>query len=275
MFSILANIFGSLLGFIYNFIGNYGLSIICFSVIIKLILLPMSIKQQKAMKQANKLQEEMKKIQDKYGNDTEKINQEVMNLYKKTGMNPFSGCFISLIQFALIISVFVMVRSPLTYVKKIDKSTIEKYNNQLKEINSNYDARYPEISILKEFGNQDKNIYMNMDFIGIDLSSIPTDNNNIKTWIIPILYVITSILAMKLNNTSNTGNNKEEKKKTEAEEQMQQMNKTMMLFVPIMSISIAIIAPLGLTLYWFISNILSIIERIFIGKFQKQQEEVV
>ena len=275
MFSILANIFGSLLGFIYNFIGNYGLSIICFSVIIKLILLPMSIKQQKAMKQANKLQEEMKKIQDKYGNDTEKINQEVMNLYKKTGMNPFSGCFISLIQFALIISVFVMVRSPLTYVKKIDKSTIEKYNNQLKEINSNYDARYPEISILKEFGNQDKNIYMNMDFIGIDLSSIPTDNNNIKTWIIPILYVITSILAMKLNNTSNNGNNKEEKKKTEAEEQMQQMNKTMMLFVPIMSISIAIIAPLGLTLYWFISNILSIIERIFIGKFQKQQEEVV
>lgn len=275
MFSILANIFGSLLGFIYNFIGNYGLSIICFSVIIKLILLPMSIKQQKAMKQANKLQEEMKKIQDKYGNDNEKINQEVMNLYKKTGMNPFSGCFISLIQFALIISVFVMVRSPLTYVKKIDKSTIEKYNNQLKEINSNYDARYPEISILKEFGNQDKNIYMNMDFIGIDLSSIPTDNNNIKTWIIPILYVITSILAMKLNNTSNTGNDKEEKKKTEAEEQMQQMNKTMMLFVPIMSISIAIIAPLGLTLYWFISNILSIIERIFIGKFQKQQEEVV
>lgn len=275
MFSILANIFGSLLGFIYNFIGNYGLSIICFSVIIKLILLPMSIKQQKAMKQANKLQEEMKKIQDKYGNDTEKINQEVMNLYKKTGMNPFSGCFISLIQFALIISVFVMVRSPLTYVKKIDKSTIEKYNNQLKEINSNYDARYPEISILKEFGNQDKNIYMNMDFIGIDLSSIPTDNNNIKTWIIPILYVITSILAMKLNNTSNNENNKEEKKKTEAEEQMQQMNKTMMLFVPIMSISIAIIAPLGLTLYWFISNILSIIERIFIGKFQKQQEEVV
>ncbi len=275
MFSILANIFGSLLGFIYNFIGNYGLSIICFSVIIKLILLPMSIKQQKAMKQANKLQEEMKKIQDKYGNDTEKINQEVMNLYKKTGMNPFSGCFISLIQFALIISVFVMVRSPLTYVKKIDKSTIEKYNNQLKEINSNYDARYPEISILKEFGNQDKNIYMNMDFIGIDLSSIPTDNNNIKTWIIPFLYVITSILAMKLNNTSNNGNNKEEKKKTEAEEQMQQMNKTMMLFVPIMSISIAIIAPLGLTLYWFISNILSIIERIFIGKFQKQQEEVV
>lgn len=275
MFSILANIFGSLLGFIYNFIGNYGLSIICFSVIIKLILLPMSIKQQKAMKQANKLQEEMKKIQDKYGNDTEKINQEVMNLYKKTGMNPFSGCFISLIQFALIISVFVMVRSPLTYVKKIDKSTIEKYNNQLKEINSNYDTRYPEISILKEFGNQDKNIYINMDFIGIDLSSIPTDNNNIKTWIIPVLYVITSILAMKLNNTSNTGNNKEEKKKTEAEEQMQQMNKTMMLFVPIMSISIAIIAPLGLTLYWFISNILSIIERIFIGKFQKQQEEVV
>ncbi len=274
MFSMLANIFGSLLGWIYNFLGNYGFSIILFSIIIKIILLPMSIKQQKSMKQANKMQEEMQKIQEKYGNDKEKINQEIMELYQKTGMNPFSGCFLSIIQFALIISVFIMVRSPLTYVKKIDGNIIEKYNNQLKENNSNYDTRYPEIAILKEFGSKDKNIYINMNFIGIDLNSIPTESkNNVKTWIIPVLYVITSIIATKMNTSNN--NKEKEKGKTEAEEQMQQMNKTMMYFVPIMSISIAIIAPLGLTLYWFVSNVLSIIERIFMNKFQKQQEEVV
>lgn len=271
MFGMLASVFGELLNFLYNLIGNYGVAIILFSIIVKLILLPMSIKQQKSMKQANKMQEEMIKIQEKYGNDKEKINQEIIELYKKTGTNPFSGCFISIIQFLLIISVFIMVKSPLTYVKKVDTNVIEKYKTELKEKKGeNTNTAYPEIAILREFGDSNEQIYLNMNFLGIDLSAIPTDSNSdIKAWIIPILYVLTSILSMKL--TMNTQNNKSEK---DNENQAAQMNKTMMYMVPIMSVSIAIIAPLGLALYWFMSNILSIIERLFVDKFQKQKEEV-
>ena len=275
MFGMFASIFGELLSFLYNFIGNYGASIILFSIIVKLILLPMSIKQQKSMKQANKMQEEMIKIQEKYGNDKEKINQEIIELYKKTGTSPFSGCFISIIQFLLIISVFIMVKSPLTYVKKVDVNVIDKYKTELKEKKGEEaNTAYPEIAILREFGAENEQIYLNMDFLGIDLSAIPTDSNSdIRAWIIPILYVLTSIVSMKL--TTNTQRNKNEKENEKNDEnQMAQMNKTMMYMVPIMSVSIAIIAPLGLALYWFMSNVLAIVERLVVDKFQKQKEEV-
>ncbi len=82
MFQMLANIFGYLLEFLYNTINNYGLAIILFTVIIKLLLLPLSIKQQRTMKKSSELQEKMKTIQFKYKNDPEKMNQEIMNLYK-------------------------------------------------------------------------------------------------------------------------------------------------------------------------------------------------
>ena len=80
MFSFFANIFGYLLNFIYNFVNNYGLAMIIFTLVIKLVMLPLSIKQQKMLKKSTKLQEKMKILQFKYKNDPEKLNQEMMNL---------------------------------------------------------------------------------------------------------------------------------------------------------------------------------------------------
>ena len=106
MFEFFANIFGYLLGFLYNIINNYGLAIIVFSVIIKIILLPLSIKQQRTLKKSSELQEKMKTIQFKYKNNPEKLNQEMMNLYKSENMSPFSGCITAIVQFILLISIF-------------------------------------------------------------------------------------------------------------------------------------------------------------------------
>ena len=82
MFQFFANIFGYLLELFYNLTSNYGLAIILFTIVIKLIFLPFSIKQQKTMKKSAKIQEKMKIIQFKYKNNPEKMNQEMMNLYK-------------------------------------------------------------------------------------------------------------------------------------------------------------------------------------------------
>ena len=90
--SIFANIFGFILNIINNLVGNYGLAIILFTVLIKLIMLPLSIKQQKTMKKSTKLQEKIKILQFKYKNDPEKLNREMMDLYKQEKMSPFSGC---------------------------------------------------------------------------------------------------------------------------------------------------------------------------------------
>ena len=101
----LANLFGYLLNFLYNYLQNYGWAIILFSIILQVILLPLSIKQQKSLKKSTKIQQEMQKLQVKYKNNPELLNQEVMGLYKKEKVSPFSGCLSSIIQLILFISV--------------------------------------------------------------------------------------------------------------------------------------------------------------------------
>ena len=124
MISFFANLFGYLLNFLYNIIQNYGMAIILFSIIVKVILLPITIKQQKTMKKSAKVQEELKVLQVKYKNNQEALQREMMDLYKREKMNPFSGCLSAIIQIILLFSVFYLVRAPLTYMKKVDTELI-------------------------------------------------------------------------------------------------------------------------------------------------------
>ena len=92
----ISEIFGYLLNWLYNIFNNYGVAIIVFSVILRIILIPITIKQQKGMQKSAELQEEMKEIQRKYKNNPEKLNQETIELYKREKMSPFTGCLSSL-----------------------------------------------------------------------------------------------------------------------------------------------------------------------------------
>ena len=302
MFSFFANIFGYLLNFIYNFVNNYGLAMIIFTIVIKLVMLPLSIKQQKMLKKSTKLQEKMKILQFKYKNDPEKLNQEMMNLYKEEKMNPFSGCFSTIIQFILLISIFYMVRSPLTYMKKVDTETVNTYVQQLKDSGKEVSAAYPEIDIIREIGflkeqNPDdselKNLSFNMNFLGLDLSKIPQQNlGDWTVYIIPALYILSSFISIRMTTNMQkkqkekespiidiTENAKKEDKQmvkveeTPAEEEydaMAQTNKMMSWMMPIMSVSISLVAPLGLALYWLVNNITMILERLILNKIIKE-----
>ena len=145
----ISNLFGYILNFIYELVQNYGLAIIIFSVLLKLILLPLSIKQQKTMKKTAKIQAKVKELQEKYKNDQLRMNQEMMDLYKKENMSPFSGCLSSIIQILLLLAIFGLVRSPLTYMKKVDMDTINNYKTEMQQNEKTISASYPEISILK------------------------------------------------------------------------------------------------------------------------------
>lgn len=273
MFDFIASIFGYLLNFLYLILNNYGFAIIIFSILVKLLLLPLTIKQQKTMEKTSKMQEELKSLQFKYKNDPEKLNKEMMDMYKRENISPFSGCLSSIAQIILILAVFYLVRSPLTYMKKVDSNIINDYTNRL-ETKTNY----PEVEIIKEFGAENEEVYVNMEFLGLDLSSVPSkDMSDFKTLVIPFLYVISSIISMKLTmNMQNKGKEKkEEKEKQEetAEDIMQSTSKSMSYMMPVMAFSISLVAPLGLALYWLMSNILMIIERIFINIFIKKKEE--
>lgn len=330
MISFFAEIFGYLLNLVYNIIGNYGIAIIVFSIIIKLIMLPLSIKQQKTMEKNKKIQVKYKEIQFKYRNDPEKLNTEMLNLYKNENMSPFSGCFSSIVQLILLLSIFYLVRSPLTYMKKMDKEVINKYETIVKEEGYSTQSGYPEIEIIREIGKiqdlannqneQDKTaeeqensqqpeekneqeeqsteqtktysredikqeeleqMKINMNFLGLDLSQVPTQNmTDWKVYIIPVLYVIMSFVTMRITvktpeqeQKKLASGEKDEEEKVLEQDPMEQMNKSMSVIYPIMYVSVALIAPLGLALYWLVNNILGLIEKLILNKTLNKNKE--
>lgn len=278
----LANLFGYLLNYLYMWLQNYGWAIIIFSVILQIVLLPLSIKQQKSLKKSAKIQQEMQKLQLKYRNNPELLNQEVMGLYKREKVSPFSGCLSSIIQLILFLSVFYLVSRPLTYMKKVDPMVLEKYQQEITE--SGETSSYPEIKIIEKKASEDENVYINMDFLGLDLSKVPMQNlSDIKVLIIPILYVITTFINIKIMTNLNNAKSKNTDKKAitdgknedtmeEQLQSMQQMTNSMNYMMPIMSIAIAVIAPLGLSLYWLVKNILQLLERLLLNKFMNKEE---
>lgn len=206
----------------------------------------------------------------------------------------------------IILSVFWLVSQPLTYMKRINPELIEKYTVEMKESGYNQNNSYVQIAVLdyaqtkyqelstqleqEDVENREEletkrdeynQLRLNMEFLGLDLSKVPTQSlNDWKVYIIPVLYVITSVISIKI--TTATQNKKKEKelivkegenKEEDPMDQMQQMNKSMMYMTPVMSVMIACIAPLGLALYWLISNILMIIERLVINKVMESKEE--
>ena len=239
-FGCLAGPLGYVLNIIYEWVQNYGIAIIIFTILLKIVMIPISIKQQKTMKMSAKIQEKTNEIKDKYSNNPEKMNQEIMDLYKRENMSPFSGCLSSIVQLVILMSIFLLVGSPLTYMKKVDKQLLDQYVQEVKENNSN--VRYQEIAVIKEKGQEDERVNLNMMFLGLDLSNVPSqDISNPKVFVIPALYVLSTIISLKITNITNGTSKKNKEKNDEKQEEnpMEQANKNMALIMPVMSVSIA------------------------------------
>ena len=175
-------------------------------------------------------------------------------------------------------------------MENMDKAKIDEYINKY-EISQQ--SNYKEIDIIREARKaNDNTISIEMDFLGIDLSNIPSRNwGNPTVYIIPGLYVISSIISMKI--TTSAGKKKLSKEEKEEEERKKRekkalikageeeddfdtaeaMNKQMMIMMPIMAVSVAAIAPLGLALYWLVNNITTTIQRIILTKVMKSKED--
>ena len=321
----IANLLGYVLNLIYNIVNNYGLAIILFTILLRVLMIPVNFKQTKNLKKSSIIQEKSKEIQKLYANNQEQMNKEIMNLYKENNMSPFSGCLTSIVTLFLFISVFYIVSRPLTYMRHLDPSIINQYTEEIYQADSNEENEnvvtndinssentttnnknnnrrtYPEIAIIREKGNEDERVHLNMNFLGLDLSDIPTQNySNWTVYIIPVLYVVTTFISLKLNEMMtkkrkedaaankvvterivSRDENKEEKmlvptENNEDDETMDTMNdmsKTMTWMMPIMSVSISLIAPLGLALYWLVGNIFMIVERLITNKIIEKEEQ--
>ena len=129
----LLNAFGWVLAWIYSVIPNYGIAIILLTLAIRLVLLPLGIKQIKSMQNMQALQPKIKELQKKYKNNKEKLNQEQMRLYKEAGVNPLGGCLPMLLTLPFLFAMYAVIKQPVLTPSSVDKGAFVVQNNHLPE----------------------------------------------------------------------------------------------------------------------------------------------
>jgi len=308
MLSFIASMFGYVMKFIYDIVQNYGLSIILFTFLVKLLLLPLTLKQQKSMEKMQEIQPLYQELQRKYGNDSQRLSLEYQKLLKEKNMNMASGmgcsgCLLQLIQLPIILGLFYMMMSPLTYILKLPEEQIDTYKQNLNtyyaeqaienakisgetltsgEIaeyrSGDYlgNSRYIELVIAKQ-----ENLF-NMDFIGLNLGNSTSENKtSYEYYILPVLCVLVTYLSlyvsskeMKQKQNKEIKENHEEKNLSNVQEEMPMPDMRMMnIMMPIMTGYIAYIAPQGLALYWTTNSLLQFVQMIALKKFKKKNED--
>jgi len=272
MIDALASLFGAIVRFIYNLVGeNYGLSIIIFAVLTKVVLFPINLKQAKTMENIKKIAPIEKKIREKYKgakDSNEKIAIELQKVYAENKINPLGGCLPALIQIPIVIAMFYIVKQPLTYIKQVPYEQVVEYVQEKvgedKKVTKAQIRNY-EISIA------DEKDLIDMDFFGIHFGDIPANsvNKTLKkeerpsyiTLIIPVLSLAFSFMQNKITM----------KKSNLTEEQLEQQ-KTMNLMLPFLSAYISYVMPLALGVYWLIGNICSLISQLLVSELVKEKK---
>lgn len=286
MFRWIMTVFGLPLGYImwamYQLVHSYGLAILLFTVVTKLLLLPLSIKQQKSSVQMQLMQPKIEEIRNKYKNNPAKMNEEMQALYERENYSMTAGCMPMLIQFPIIFGLLDVVYRPLTHLLHIS-STVMSQATEIAQglIGTAATAGYaPEIAILGSvkanpaayaaLGEDVVAKIMAFDtrFLGLDLSIFPnqvihfTQPSTLLNAIIliPLLSGLTAFLMslVTMKNTSGAANNPS-------------MN-AMMMTMPLMSLFFTFMVPASAGLYWTISNVVAIVQTKVMNHFWNPKE---
>ncbi len=281
--------FAWLLMLFYDFSQNYGIALILFALVIKLVLFPFNLKGKKSMIQMNLLSSKMQQLQKQYGKDRERYNLEIQKLYEKEKVNPMSGCLWSFIPIIFLMVLYGIIREPLTYLMNVPADMINTVAEITGVANS---GTYPQIAMLKAIadpammeqvkaalGDAGAGLFsMNVEFLGINLANIPQLNfwsaegglvwGNIGLFLLPLVSVGTSLLSMYVSMKTNQMN-----RGGEQNDQMAKTNRTMMIFMPIMSLWIGFTVPAGLSIYWIAQYIFSIFQELICGRLLKKDYE--
>lgn len=282
------NILGYPLGWImwaiFQVVKNYGVALILFTVLFRVALFPLSIKQQKSSAKMQVFQPKIQEIQKKYANNKEKQQEELMKLYEQHGYNPMGGCLPSIIQIILLFGIIYVVYEPLTHILRLDSATITALTDVL---TANPDVfgkvtSQPQLTVISAIQNPDTVGYFssfsqeiitriqNFDYtlFGLYLGDIPTWNSILV--LIPILSGATALATTMVSMKMTPGMN-----------QQQGAMKYMMYFMPIMSVWIAFEVPCGVGIYWIVGNLLAIVQTVVLNifyspaKYKAEYEEQV
>ena len=291
--------FGYLLDWLYQFTSNYGIALILFAILVKLILFPIQAKSKKSMMKMSRLSPLVQKIQARYPDDQQKQNEALQQLYKDEGVSMTGGCLWSFVPLLILLPLYQVVRQPIVYMLHESLDVAEQIIEIIKAANSEYFGGNPyyhqmvAARYLPEFAEAIKEAIpsvsantlagLNFDFLGIDLGAVPQFNvfrwttwdwAHIGAFLIPILSAGSQVLSMfisqKMNDSVITNEKGVQDKETAKNSQQNQTNMIMMWMMPLMSLWIGFTVPAALSLYWFIQGIISIVQDVFLTQHYRK-----
>ena len=285
----LYSIFGYLFRILFSFVGNYGIALIIFSVFFRLILLPTTVKQQKSSAKMVRLQPKLKRIREKYQDYSpqekqQRIQQETSELYQREGYSSMgASCLPLLIQMPVLMGLYGVIRMPLTYVLDLSKEAIKAFTDAAMalELTAGKAAAYAESVVISnidkivegapdvaaKYASEIETIRaFDFTLFGIDLGNIPSDiykqsgitAATILILAIPVLSGLSSLLTSVLMQVR-------QKKANGGAMDNQQMTGCMMLMMPVWSVFLTWSFPVGMGMYWILSNLLAFAQTLILG----------
>lgn len=254
MLDFIAIPMGWLMRVIYNivapldtkYLSAYAISIILATIVVKLLMLPLTLKQTKSMKVMQDMSPRIKELQDKYGKDPQTLQRKQMELYKEANYNPLSGCLPLLIQLPLIMAFFYVIQQPVKYVFGGDQAAFDLINKSFLWIN---DLGFTAGHIFENGAVNGFNMGFSLPFIG---PALP---------ILASISAYTTYLTSKMTMSSQAATMNEQQRSTQ---------NMMTMMMPIMIFVMSIGFPTGLVLYWVVGNIFQLIQQWLILNSSKQ-----
>ena len=288
--------FSSLLKLFCTLFNSYGVALIFFTILVKLVLSPLSYRGKKSMIKTTLLSGQMKEIQERCGNDRERYTQEVQRLYEENNVSPMGGCGWSMLPLLILMPLYSIIRRPLTYLMGLSSAGVQAAAGALgTSLGSDAYAELTMASMMnagnlsqvtgavEAAGLSAAGVFViNFNFLGLDLSAIPNlmfwkdglSWGSVGLFLLPVVSAVFSYLSMMVSQKTNIMNRNQEQDST-----MAATNRTMMLISPLMSLWIGFTLPAGLCVYWIANSLLMmaqevIFSRMLRGEYEKAQAEI-
>lgn len=281
MLDFIAIPFGYVMRYIYLFVGNYGISIVLFTLLTTLIMLPLTWKQKKGMMDTQRIQPKMLELQKKYANNRDKYSQELQKLYDEEGVSPFSGCLPMLLTLPIMMGLYYVISQPLTFFMGLSDAEIASIAQALGLASGgNQITQQIEIAgqIFTKFdsikGLAPNLLKVDFNFLGLNLAMTPSFKEFSNLWAIPVLSGATAFMqtwVMKLM---------QKRQGVVAQPGAGAQNAMMNIMMPAMSVYFGFILPAGLGIYWIARNVFSSIQELlltpyFIKKARQKEAELM
>lgn len=281
----LAPIFGIVMEWIYRLIPNYGWTLIIFTLLTKILMFPLSVKQQKSTARMAAYNPMIQEIQKKWANDKQRQQEELMKLQEETGMSMTAGCWPMIVNMLILFGIIQVVYRPLQYILRIPADLITQaveYANSslgMSLVASHYTVQNTIINLVKQTPDAFASVFsaeqiasiagFNFQFFGLDLSRVPhigLDStvftvDNMLLMVIPILSGVTMVLSQMIVT-----------KMSGQDMQGQNQMKIMMWVMSALFVYIGFTIPVGFSLYYTVSNVLVLGQSIVLKKIYDPEE---